>query len=164
MLEYYLAQALGMVSFALGVMCFYQKNDQYLRIVMMVFNVNHALHFALLGAVTSCLSSLISALRTGISIKFHSKYLAFFFILITVTLGYFLSDKWYDLFPIIGTSIGTYALYCFSGLKLRFAFLIGAFCWLINNIIVGSIGGILLESTLMVVNSLTIYRLYKKTK
>ncbi|MCP3862549.1 MAG: YgjV family protein, partial [Aestuariibacter sp.] len=49
---------------------------------------------------------------------------------------------------------------CLSGIKMRLAFLYGALCWLTNNIIVGSIGGTMLEATLLMVNSFTIWRLY----
>ena len=58
--EFNLAQAFGLLSFVLGILCFYQKNDQRLRIMMVVMNLNHALHFALLGAFTACLSALLS--------------------------------------------------------------------------------------------------------
>ena len=153
-----------MLSFVLGILCFYQKDDQHLRIMMVVMNLNHALHFALLGATTACLSALLSVVRTGLSIKTRSRIVAYLFIAITLALGIYLADVWYDLFPILGTCIGTYALYCLSGIKMRLAFLGGAICWLANNIIVGSIGGTLLEATLLMVNSFTIWRLYQLGK
>jgi len=37
--------------------------------------------------------------------------------------------------------------------------LVGTLCWLANNLLAGSIGGILLESTYLAANLLTIYRL-----
>ena len=162
--EFNLAQAFGLLSFVLGILCFYQKNDQRLRIMMVVMNLNHALHFALLGAFTACLSALLSVVRTGLSIKTRSRTVAYIFIVITLAIGLYFADVWYDLFPIIGTCIGTYALYCLSGIKMRLAFLCGALCWLTNNIIVGSIGGTMLEATLLMVNSFTIWRLYVASK
>lgn len=45
---------------------------------------------------------------------------------------------------------------------MRIGFLLGAACWLTNNILVGSIGGTLLEVSLMAMNSMTIYRLYRQ--
>ena len=149
-----------MLSFALGIACFYQRDDQHLRIMMVVMNLNHALHFALLGAVTACLSALLSVVRTGLSIKTCSRSVAYLFILISLAAGLYLAEVWYDLFPILGT----YALFCLSGIRMRLAFLCGAICWLTNNIIVGSIGGTLLEATLLAVNSFTIIRLYRGQK
>ena len=42
---------------------------------------------------------------------------------------------------------------------MRLLMLVGSGCWLTNNILVGSFGGILLESTVIVMNSITILRL-----
>ena len=66
-----------------------------------------------------------------------------------------------DMFPIISSCIGTYARFCLKGVAMWVAFLIAAFSWLINNLIVGSLGGTLLEVTLIAVNSITICRLHK---
>lgn len=157
-----IAQLLGLVSFALGVSTFYQKDDKRLKITMFIFNLNHLVHYLLLGAVPAALSSLLSSLRTGTSIYTSSKLVAFVFIAISVTAGWFVVEQWYGWFPIAGTVIGTYSLFCLSGIQMRLAFLVGASCWLTNNIIVGSIGGTLLEATVIGTNILTIYRLNRQ--
>jgi len=64
----------------------------------------------------------------------------------------------------LGMSIGTYAVFVLKGIQMRIAFILGAICWLINNILVGSIGGILLEATLISVNITTIIRLLREQK
>ncbi|PSW20841.1 YgjV family protein [Photobacterium sanctipauli] len=161
MLEFSFAQALGMVSFALGVAAFYQKNDRKLKLMMVLLNVNHMVHFFLLGAVTSAMSAMLSAFRTGLSIKYQSKALAYIFVAFNLAAGYWLAEGWVDLLPIMGACIGSYALFCLSGIQMRLAFVVGAICWLINNVIVGSVGGVLLELTLLSVNLTTIYRLYR---
>ena len=160
--ELSLAQALGFVSFALGIAAFYQKDDKKLKVVMVIFNINHMAHFFLLGAVTAGFSALLSAFRTALSVKFQSKLLAYFFIACNLAVGFYLADGWLDLLPIAGACIGTYALFCLEGIKLRLAFFVGALCWLSNNIVVGSIGGTLLEATLLSVNVLTMLRLYRQ--
>jgi hypothetical protein len=58
------AQVLGLLSFALGILCFYPKDDRRLKITMIVMNINHALHFALLGALTACL---------GVCLRFYER-------------------------------------------------------------------------------------------
>lgn len=160
--ELNIAQMFGFLSYLLGVSCFYQKDDKKLKVVMVIMSLNNALHYALLGAVTACLSSLLSLLRTGISIYTSSKLTAYLFILLTLAVGIYLSSHWFDMFPIIGACIGTYALFCLEGIKMRIAFIAGALCWLCNNIIVGSIGGTLLEITLLAVNINTIRRIYNQ--
>ncbi len=162
MAEIDLAQALGFLSFGLGISTFYQKNDRHLKILMLVFNLNHLLHFLLLGSMLSALSALLSALRTTTSIFTSSKWVAAIFILIGIVSGLGMAEHWWELWPIAGTVIGTYSLFVLSGIRMRIGFLAGANCWLINNILVGSIGGTLLEMTVIIMNLITIYRLYRQ--
>ncbi|EGQ7818735.1 YgjV family protein [Vibrio parahaemolyticus] len=157
-----LAQALGFISFSLGFSVFYQKNDRHLKILMLIFNLNHLLHFLLLGSMVSALSALLSALRTTTAIFVSSKRVAAVFIVISLVSGFWVAEQWRDLWPIIGTVIGTYSVFCLSGIRMRIGFLLGASCWLTNNILVGSIGGTLLEMTVIVMNLLTIYRLHRQ--
>lgn len=162
--EFNFAQAVGLLSFILGIVCFYQKDDRKLKIVMVAMNVNHALHFALLGATTAVASSILSLLRTFLAIHTDSKAMAYLFIVVTASWGVYLADHWYDLFPVVGSCIGTYTVFCLRGIIMRVGFLAGAVCWLINNILVGSIGLTLLESTLILVNLNTIRRLHLAKK
>lgn len=156
-----LAQTLGMVSFGLGIAAFYQKNDRNLKIMMVIFNINHLIHFLLLGAMTSALSAFLSALRSTTAIYVSSKVVASLFILLSVLGGIMVAEQWRDLWPILGVTIGTYSIFCLSGIVMRMGFLFGAICWLINNILVGSIGGVLLESTLIVVNVMTMLKIHR---
>ncbi|EQM43604.1 bacterial inner membrane family protein [Vibrio parahaemolyticus 3256] len=129
---------------------------------MLIFNLNHLLHFLLLGSMVSALSALLSALRTTTAIFVSSKRVAAVFIVISLVSGFWVAEQWRDLWPIIGTVIGTYSVFCLSGIRMRIGFLLGASCWLTNNILVGSIGGTLLEMTVIVMNLLTIYRLHRQ--
>ena len=159
-MQWDLAQWFGIGSFILGVVTFYQKDDRKLKWVLLALNGNHFIHFALLGAPTAALSALLSGLRTGLSLKSQSSTLAWGFIVVGVVLGGWLVESPLDLLPILGTSIGTFALFRLEGVKMRFAFLLGASCWLANNIVVQSLGGILLETTMISMNLLTLWRLY----
>lgn len=160
MFELNVAQFFGLLSFTLGILCFYQRNDRKLKIMMLLLQLNNVLHFGLLGAWTASLSSLLSVARTGLAIRTKSRQLAYLFILLSIALGIVVGERWTDIFAILGSCMGTYAVFCLSGIRMRLAFLLGAIFWLTNNIIVGSLGGTLLESTLIVVNLITIYRLY----
>ena len=157
----WIAQAVGLVSYVLGISTFYQKNDKRLKMMMVIFNLNHMVHYLLLGAITSAVSSVLSACRSTLSVKFSSPTLAYGFIACNVLIGLYIVDNPLGWLPIIGTSIGTYAMFCLQGIRMRIAFIVGATFWLLNNILVGSWGGMLLESTLLTVNVLTIYRLYR---
>ena len=155
------AQILGFLSFALGIYTFYQKDDKKLKIIMVVFSLNHMIHFILLGSIVSALSTLLSAIRTTTAIYISSVRVAAVFIIIGLSSAFYLADSIWDLWSMLGMSIGTYAVFVLKGIQMRIAFLLGAICWLINNILVGSIGGVLLEATLISVNIITIIRLLR---
>ncbi len=156
-------QALGFLSFGLGISTFYQKDDRQLKISMLAFNINHLLHFLLLGSTVSAAAAGLSAVRTLASIHTRSKLVAVFFIVVAGGFGFWIADGIGQLWSIFGTVIGTFSMFVLSGVAMRIGFLLGATCWLINNILVGSIGGTLLEATIIVTNLVTIYRLRKSS-
>ncbi|MFV0576623.1 MAG: YgjV family protein [Vibrio sp.] len=158
------AQWLGFLSFALGIATFYQKDDRKLKWIMLVYQLNSVLHFYLLGSNISALSTVLSFIRTGLALKTSSKVVAFGFAGISLALGLWMAKGPLDLLPIAGSVLGTIAVFVLRGIQMRIAFLIGATCWLINNIVVGSIGGTLLEATLLTVNLFTIFRLHRQNK
>ncbi|MGR5096524.1 YgjV family protein [Vibrio maritimus] len=156
-------QALGFLSFGLGISTFYQKNDRQLKILMLIFNINHLLHYLLLGSLISAVAALLSAVRTFASIHTQSKLVAWLFISLAAALGAYFAEDVSQLWPIIGTAIGTYCMFALKGIAMRVGFLIGAACWLVNNILVGSIGGTLLEATLIATNITTICRMHRES-
>ncbi len=82
------AQCLGFLSYGLGVYCFYQKGDRKLKITMLVFNANHTLHFLLLEAHTSVIGTLLSGIRTALSIKTSSRTVAYVCIFVVGARGH----------------------------------------------------------------------------
>lgn len=154
-----LAQWLGLLSFVLGIIVFYQKNDRTLKVLMLIFNINHMLHFFLLGSAISAVSALLSAFRTATAIRTSSGWAAAAFIVLCIANGAWFANDIYDLLPVIATIIGTTSIFLLKGAAMRFGFLIGSVLWLANNVLIGSIGGVMLESTLAIVNLVTIYRL-----
>lgn len=160
-LDFTFGQFLGFVSLGLGISTFYQQDDRKLKVLMLIFNLNHLLHYVLLGSMMSALAAALSALRTGTSIFVSSKWVATGFIVLGSGLGLYLAENWWTLFPILGTAIGTYAMFALQGIKMRLFFLVGALCWLTNNILVGSYGGVCLEFTVIIMNIVTIAKLTK---
>lgn len=163
-IQIYIAQFIGFISFGLGIYSFYQKDDKKLKIMMAAFQFTNVIHFFLLGSLISAVSTLISVIRTGLALRTSSAYVAGFFIFISLISGFYLVDELVDILPIIGAILGTIAVFLLKGIKMRLTFLLGSLCWLTNNIIIGSIGGTMLEATLFSVNLTTIYRIYRTEK
>jgi len=155
-----IAQWVGFVSFLLGILSFWQRDDRKLKLYMLAFYSIHIVHFVLLGSMTSAFASSLSLLRTFVAIKYASKRLCWVAIIILVVVGIYLATGWVQVFSILGTAIGTYAIFNLQGIQLRFGMILGALCWLTNNILMGSMGGTLLEACLIVLNLITAYRIY----
>ncbi|WP_394171830.1 YgjV family protein [Thalassotalea litorea] len=154
-----IGQLVGGISFLLAVLAFYQKDDRYLKTLLMAVYLIHGVHFYLLDSLVPATLCLISFLRTLISLYIRSSRMAIIFIVLIALLSYLNYQSLIDLLPIAASVLGTYALLCLSGIKMRLAILIGSALWLINNIFIGSIGGTLMEIFIISTNAFTIYRL-----
>lgn len=67
----------------------------------------------------------------------------------------------YELLTIFGSSVATWALFKTQGIQMRLLVMLNSLCWVINNVLLGSIGGTLMELTFIIVNSLTIVRMHR---
>jgi hypothetical protein len=69
-----------------------------------------------------------------------------------------------DWLPLGASCIGTLALFLMEGVRMRVAMLCGTGLWIVNNIIVGSVGGTALELVIAVVNIVTIRRMMRDAR
>ncbi|CDI00989.1 conserved membrane hypothetical protein [Candidatus Competibacter denitrificans Run_A_D11] len=157
-----LAQSVGLLAFGLGILTFAQRSDQRLRVFLTVFCAVIGGHFLLLGTPSAAYAAWLSGVRSYVSV--HTRHVA--------VMGFFLVVVWVMAIPtitrpvqwlaVIGATLGTWALYREQGIRMRVVILGGTACWLIHNIAVSSIGGVLIESCFLVVNSHTIFRLWRQ--
>ena len=163
-MDFNFAQSLGLLSFILGTYTFLQKNDKQLKVSMLCLFACQTAHFFLLGSPTAAAANLLSLIRTFISIKFKMPWVGIVFITANIVWGGILFETMLSILPILGACCGTYAVFFLHGIKMRLAFILGAVCWITHNILVGSIGGILLELIVIIANALTIVRIYLYNK
>lgn len=154
------AQLAGYAAFAFGMLCFAQTDDRRFKIFMALECAAYVLHFALLGQSTAVASTVVSLLRSVAALKLRTPAVGLFFIALSLGLGAWLYQGWVSLLPIAASCIGTAALFFLQGLRMRVLMLCGTLLWLVNNLLVGSIGGSLLEACLLVSNLWTIRRLW----
>lgn len=154
-----IAQAFGIAGFIAGVFTHTRKNDEHLKLSMVGMFVLQSIHFLMMGSVNSAVASVINTIRTLISIKFNSKRLGAVFIALNIILGSVFATSWLHILPMLGAVIGTFSLFYVSGINMRIGFIIGALFWIVNNAIIGSIGGVMLECLVIVGNLITIYRI-----
>ncbi len=153
------AQLLGYLAAAFGLACFAQTNDRRFKLFMAAECAAFIGHFALLGQPTAVASTTVSLLRSLASLRGRSPALGVFFIALSAGLGLWLMTGPLSLLPIAASCIGTYALFFQSGVRMRGLMLIGTLCWLVNNVLVGSVGGTVLEAAIAATNGWTIWRM-----
>jgi hypothetical protein len=153
------AQLLGYAAFVFGIACFAQTDDRRFKLFMAAECAAYIVHFWLLGQPTAVASTTVSLLRSLAAIKAKRPSVGVFFMLLSAALGLWLMQGWLTLLPIAASCIGTFALFFLDGLRMRALMLLGTLLWLLNNILVGSIGGSLLEAVLAITNLHTLWRL-----
>lgn len=157
------AQLVGYLAFFLGVVAFAQRIDWRLKLLVATECVVYAVHFALLGNNPASASAAIAAVRMFAALKTRSPYVAAFFLGINLILGLVLARDWTAVFAIMAGLSGTVGVFFCTGIGMRLLLLGATLCWLTNNILSGSIGGTLLESTIAAVNATTMFRLWRGT-
>ncbi len=153
------AQLLGYLAAAFGLACFAQTNDRRFKLFMAAECAAFIGHFALLGQPTGVASTTVSLLRSLAGLRGRSPVLGVLFIVLSAGLGLWLMSGPLSLLPIAASCMGTYALFFQSGVRMRALMLIGTLCWLVNNVLVGSVGGTVLEAAIAVTNGWTIWRM-----
>jgi hypothetical protein len=115
----------------------------------------------LLGSIAASAAALVSSARTFTSLHTRSTRVALAILAINVALGFFTAQSPAGWLPVVGSCIGTIAFFWFEGVAMRVVLLSSTACWLANNVMVGSIGGTLLELFIGVVNASTCYRIWQ---
>jgi len=60
--------------------------------------------------------------------------------------------------------LGTVGMFMLRGIALRIVLGLAALAWMLNNIVIGSMGGTLAEAMVLVTNIITVIRLYRLQK
>jgi len=159
-----LVQCLGYVACALGVTAFLQKKDTRLKGFLAAECAVYTAHFWLLGNPPAALSAFLSGCRSGLAIKYRHWLMALVFVALNLGLGILFARRWTDVLPIMGGVLGSVALLTMTGTPMRVVLLISTLCWLGNNCLTGSVGGMLLESFNALANGFTLARLLTETR
>jgi len=158
------AQLVGYVAFAIGVYSFLQKDDRRLRATIGAQAFSYAVHFLLLGSVAAAAASLVTAVRALVSLYTRAAVVAALILATNIALGFLIATELAGWLPVVASCAGTVAFFFFDGIALRLILLGATACWLTNNLILGSIGGTLLELFLGAVNVTTTYRLFREER
>ncbi|EKP0308892.1 YgjV family protein [Aeromonas veronii] len=157
------AQSLGLLACLVGATAFMQRLDNKLRLHLTLNGTLMGLHFLLLGSSVAAINCLLCAVRNWISGYYRGLGVMLLFLALAWLLVIPQMTHPVQILTLLGTTLSTYALFRLNGIALRLCMLSSTICWLTHNVWAGSIGGILQESIFFVINSHTIFKLYRAT-
>lgn len=154
-----LPQLAGYLALVLGVAAFLQRDDRRLKLLLVAECAAYAVHFTLLGNPPAASSTLVSAARNALSLRFQAAWLAAASVLVNVAIAVALRTQGVGWIPVVGSSLGGVALFTLRGIPMRLVLLSSTALWLVNNVLSGSVGGTILESLIAAASVSTIVRM-----
>jgi hypothetical protein len=145
------AQIVGIIAAVVLWASFQCKNTKRLFLMQLISSTIFSLHFLLLGAYTGMILNLAEVLRSYLLYQGNKKWASHRITMIAVMLMFAVSgaitwDGWLSLLPTAAMVLGTLFMWSRNGKTLRFAMLFFISpCWLVYNIAMGSIAGVLTE-------------------
>ncbi|MGF2686865.1 YgjV family protein [Marinobacter sp. DUT-3] len=160
-----LGQVCGLIALGFCVAGFANRNDDRLMVLLISANVAFALMFAFFQSWTAVALTVLVILRIALARKFLGSWR-----IMTVILAVNLlvaAVTWRvptDVFPLTAAVLGTVGMFMLRGIPLRIVLGLAALSWMLNNIVIGSVGGTLAEGMVLVTNIITIIRLHRLKK
>ena len=128
------------------------------------------LHYAFLGAWPGMVNKIITTVRNAIA-TYEAKHnrkshnlLPIIFIVLYICLGVFTFDSFFSLLPMLAATLYTVVIYTGDVAKIRYVYVVTNLIWLIYNIFVFSIVGIVAHVVLVINGLVAIYRYRKKRR
>lgn len=153
-------QAMGFVALVLCVVAFSSREDRRLVSILILGNIAFAAQFALFGAWTAAGVTLVIILRLLLVRRMPGNAVAMTAVLLLTALA--AAVTWsgpLDALPLAAGLIGTYAMFMLKGIPMRATMGLVSLCWIITNLLIGSIGALAAEAFILVTNLVTIVRL-----
>lgn len=156
------AQTVGLIALIVGLSAFLQKSDHLLKRNLSVYTLLMGIQFLMLDLWASALAAWLGTFRTYISMQTRNSWVMWSLITAVILFALPTVRSLPELLPIIGNILGTWAMFKEHGLRMRALMFIGTLCWLSHNVLVGSIGGSVIEALFLAVNARTMYGLIRR--
>lgn len=121
------------------------REERSVRIGLIVHTVCYLVHFALLGLPAAVVANVVALMRLTLSLRYRSWWLVVVLTGAALMPCFFYGTGWVSLLPMAASVVLTVALFRFEGARLRVSILVASLLWLIHNLVVGSLGGVVVE-------------------
>jgi len=162
-----LGQIFGLIAVFLGFLSFQMKEQKKLLIVQTATSLAFVIHYMLIGAYSGMLVNVLGIFRNLAYYHkdkplFSGRKCPIFFAVLIGLSGLLSWQGYYSLFVILGVGINTLCLAFTDTQKTRASILVSSPLVLIYDLFVGSIGGAVYESVVIVSSIIGIVRYKKK--
>jgi len=160
-----LGQLAGLVALAFCIAGFANRNDDRLMVLLISANVAFALMFAFFESWTAAALTVLVILRIALARRYQRNWKIMAGILaVNLLVAWVTWKTTTDVFPLTAAILGTIGMFMLRGIPLRIMLGLAALAWMLNNIVIGSVGGVLAEGMVLVTNIITIARLHRLQK
>lgn len=157
-----LGQGFGLIALIFCIVGFANRNDDRLMVLLISANVAFTLMFACFQSWTAAALTVLVIVRITLARRYQGNWWWMLGLLAVSSVVAWLTWKSAtDVFPLMAMVFGTVGMFMLRGIPLRIVLGLAAFSWMLNNIVIGSIGGILAEAMVLITNVITIVRLYR---
>lgn len=158
------AQIIGIVAMIINILSFQCKKNRNLFIMIGIGSLLFSANFLMLGAYASAVYNIISIIRSSLTLKkkFQNKYtFALLCVLYVAGMVFTYTNPW-SIVLFVAQIVQTWAMYFKDGGVIRKSqiFFVSPI-WLINNIMVNSIGGIICEAFIITSAIISYFRFRK---
>jgi hypothetical protein len=158
-------QIVSLIALGFCIAGFASKQDDRLMVLLLSANVAFALQFALFGSWTAAVLSLLVIGRIVLARRYPGNWWVMLAVLaVNLAAAVLTWRSPVDFFAIAAATFGTVGMFMLRGIPMRFVLAAAAICWMLNNIVIGSVGGTLAEAMVVITNFVTIYRLARMKK
>lgn len=146
---YILAQFLGFIAFLISIISYHRNKKNGILGGMILSNILNLTHYFLLGAYSGCFTKFVAIFRDFFIILksknkvLSSSFVLMIFVIIYVIMGVLTYDGVFSIFPILAAIIYLIPVWYGNCNIIRKTAFIGYFLWLIYNIFIFSMAGII---------------------
>lgn len=158
-----LSQLLVAIAIVFDLISFQFKNKQNIVACLCVSALLISSHFYLLEQWTAAALMMLAAIRYFVTIFSHSKRVMLIFLCTGSLVSLLTFTGLLSFISFLASSIQTRAAFCQNDQHLRLVMIVGTSVWLLNNALVGSPAGVLMETLFIASNLLGYYRYYGLT-
>lgn len=153
-------QFFGLVALVLCLVAFSSKHDDRLLVILISANVAFALQFVFFQSWTAAALTVLVIVRIVLARRYLGSQRVMAGVLAASGIAAALTwQSWVDVLPLTAMVLGTVGMFLLRGISMRVFLGLAALAWMLNNLLIGTIGGTLAEALIVVTNIITIIRL-----